>query len=123
VSSSHGSFVKVDGVLIGRLLNVKPSVSASSPVETTNIGSPVVGAGGDSRVVRQYNVSTMEPASVTCVTLGLPAVAVEQGKRVQLAVDVAGFSLQGEAVLQNIEPDASVGEFVRCSITFKFTGY
>lgn len=123
MSSSHGSYVAVSGRVIGRLLNVKPTIAAGSPVDVTSVDSPMLGSGRNSRIVRQYDCSMVEPGSVTATMLGLPGVGLEAGKLVPMTVYVAGYTLSGEGYLSGFEPEANVGEFVRCSVTFQFTGF
>jgi hypothetical protein len=123
VSSSQGSKVFVNGTLVGRLLNIAPAIKAGQAFNITHIGSPVIGRGGDARIVQQLNCASVEPGSMTCQLLGLPGVSINAGGSVQLSFNVAGYSLSGEAFLDSFQPVAAVGDFVRCSMTFQFTGF
>jgi len=121
--SSQGSTVFVNGRMVGRLLSIAPAFKAGQAFDCTNVNSPVLGSGGNSRLVRQLNCASAEPGSVTCQLLGLPGVSIGAGSSVQLSVNVAGAVWSGEAYLDSFQPVAAVGDFVRCSMTFQFTGF
>ncbi len=123
MSSSQGSTVSVNGQVIGKLLNIAPSISAGPAFNCTHLGSPVLGAGGNARLVQQLNCASVEPGSMTCRLLGLPGISINAGGSVTLAFNVAGYVLSGEAYLDKFQPEAAVGDFVRCSMTFQFTGF
>lgn len=123
MSSSQGSTVAVNGRVIGKLLNIAPAIKAGPAFNITNLGSPVIGRGGDARIVQQLNCASVEPGSMTCQLLGLPGITINAGAAVTLSFSVAGYSLSGEAFLDSFQPVAAVGDFVRCSMTFQFTGF
>ena len=121
--SSQGSTVIVNGSVVGRLLNINQQFTAGSPFKITHLGSPVQGAGGNAIIVEQLNCASVNPGTVTCQLLGLPGVNIGAGRSVQLSVNVAGAVWSGEAYLDSFQPVAAVGDFVRCSMTFQFTGF
>lgn len=122
VTSSQGSTVSFNGSALGSLLSIEVKSQASSPVDVTFMGSAVVGSGLDARVVREVTVLSIEPATVEVSFLGSSGYGVTSpGTRGTLAFSGAG-GLSGPAILTGWGETVAVGEYVKGSASFVFTG-
>lgn len=123
VQSSQGSLVTFGGVVVGYLTNCTREQSASSPVDITSAVSPVVGAGENARVCRQYDVTSIEPGTVSVSFWGSPPFTkADLGAKAVLAVRVGAELFQGKAVLLSLSHEASVNKYTTGGCVFQFTG-
>jgi len=122
VESSQGSYVRVNGSLVGKLIAVTPSNAAASAFDVTHIGGQVIGSGGNAQTVRQINCAMVEPTTVTCQILGTPGFSINSGVA-NVQVGVGTYGVSGEAYVDKFQAEAKVGDFIRCSVTFQFTGF
>jgi hypothetical protein len=86
--------------------------------------SPRVGTGANTRIVRQINPVDITPASVTIELLGGSQFTRDDlGRVAPLSVTTAGGTLTGRAYLAEFSADATVGEKLKSTATFKMTGF
>jgi len=124
IEDSQGASVTFNGAALGTYVSMSPSWAVGSVHETTNINSPIVGRGTDSRVLKQYNVSTVEPGSVVVKFLGNPTLTYDQiGKTGQLNISWTNGSYSAKGFATALDGDISRGELVQWSMTFQFSGY
>ena len=124
VPVSQGSTVSFGGVPIGLLTSIRVSPAQAVIEDATNVTSPVWGAGGSARVVRQYQCVAVDPGTVEVGIYGAPQfVLLDIGATGSLAVDVEGGGITAEAVLESFDVTATVGETLVGSARFRFTGY
>ena len=87
--------------------------------------SPVIGSGANTRVLRQINPTTVEPATLSISFLGDTTFTQQDfGRVASLSFALpSGGSLVGLAYLENVEQEAAVGEKLRGSATFRLTEF
>jgi hypothetical protein len=123
ISSAQGSRVYWGGRYIGSIVKISISQAVGSEFDCTNLGSPIVGSGADSRVVQQVEPVSISPAVVTMELLGGPQfVRDEIGRTKLLRVQTRGGALNGLAYLASFTFDVSTGEKLKNTATFKHTG-
>lgn len=122
VTSSHTISVSFDGNDLGSLLSVDIKCQAGSTVDVTHMGSAVVGAGNESRTVKEVAVLSVEPARIEISFLGATGFGVtDPGTRATLAIS-GSLGLSAEAILIGWGEAAQVGEFIKGSGSFVLTG-
>jgi hypothetical protein len=120
---SQGSTVSFAGTPIGELVgwNLVPATAVTTEITSTD--SVYRGSGGLSRVVKEYDCTTVDPGTVSVRLLGCPPYQVEDiGLRGTLVVDFDGGALSAEAILMDFEVEGSVGDLLRGTAKFQFTG-
>ncbi len=123
-ASAQGSRVFWGGRLIGRITSAKATQATGGAFDCTSMFSTVVGAGANTRVVRQVNPVDIAPAAVTLELLGgTQFTRNDLGKIQVLTVYTRGGTLSGAAYLQDFSADATVGEKLKSTATFQFTGF
>lgn len=124
IPDGHGATVVFDGVSLGELLDVTPAFAAGNIHETTSMGATIVGAGQNARVIRQYNVTSIEPGTIVIKCLGYsPLTRDDIGRPGALSFVFGNGSLSGQAVPIAVDATIATGELVQWSATFQFTGY
>jgi hypothetical protein len=124
VQDSQGATLTFNGVTLGYYVSISPSWSVSSSHETTSKDSPILGRGTDARILRQYNVSSVEPGQIAVNFIGNSDLDWNSiGVTGYLKVSWPGGSISGDGFMTDIQGDISAGELVRWSLTFKFSGY
>jgi hypothetical protein len=114
----------INGTAMGHVVGLKGSLSAGSPVDITAIDSPVVGTGAQCRVVRQYDCALVEPGECSAEVVGPSAFSyADVGVIGTVAFNIGGFTFSGQAYLSSIDSEARVGDLVRSSVRFQFTGF
>jgi hypothetical protein len=124
-ADAQGATVNFAGLPLGSLTNVKAAQAVSGKFDCTSLLSPVLGTGANSRVLLQTNPTSVDAGSVVISFLG-PTVfsRADIGRIGQLAFGLpSGGSLVGLAFLDNLELEAAVGEKLRGTATFTFTGF
>jgi hypothetical protein len=124
-ADAQGATVMFAGQLLGSLTNVQASQAVSGKFECTSLASPVIGVGANSRVLLQFNPTSVDPGALAIQFAG-PTVfsRADIGRIGQLAFALpSGGSLLGLAYLESLELEAAVGEKLRGSATFVFTGF
>ena len=121
-AASQGSTVSFGGS-ISSLLSISASGGSAGTFDVTNVSSAYVGSGVDYRVRREITVTSIEPGTVTVSVLGgLTYSRDDIGMRSTLSVNCGGSSLSGDAFLMSFDIEAKVGELVKTSLTFQFSG-
>ena len=121
-AASQGSTVSFGGS-IASLLSISASGGSAGTLDVTNVSSAYVGSGVDYRVRREITVTSIEPGTVTVSVLGVPSYSRDDiGMRSTLSVSCGGSSLSGDAFLMSFDIEAKVGELVKTSLTFQFSG-
>ena len=120
--ASQGSTVSFGGS-IASLLSISGSGGSAGTYDVTNVDSAYVGSGVDYRVRREITVTSIEPGTVTVSVLGGATYSRDDiGMRSTLSVSCGDSSLSGDAFLMKFDIEAKVGELVKTSLTFQFSG-
>ena len=123
MSLSQGTTVSFNGTSIGSLLSASGSGGSASAADITSASSAIVGSGSNSRIRMEREAIGIDPGSVTVRLLGMPPYSpTDIGHRATLTMSTPGGSVSGEAYLDSYEVEASVGELLRGTATFAFTG-
>lgn len=123
VASAQGSRVYWGGRYIGRIVKISSSQAVGSEFDCTNLGSPIVGTGADSRVIQQVEPVTIAPAVVSLDLLGgSQFVRDDIGRTQLLRIQTSGGALNGLAYLASFSMDATAGDKLKSTATFKHTG-
>lgn len=121
--SSQGATVSFDGSPIGNLLQVAVRAGTAVTQTVTSMDSPVQGSGDGSRICRALDCTAVDPGTVTVRLLGMPPWDVDDiGTRGEFSATTPGGTVSGEAILSNFEFEAAVGDLVKGSAEFVFTG-
>lgn len=124
-ADAQGATVSFGGVVLGSLVNIQATQSVSGKFDCTSLLSPVLGAGANSRVLLQSNPTSVDAGGVAIQFIG-PTVfsRADIGRVAPLAFALpSGGALVGLAYLDNLELEAAVGEKLRGTATFTFTGF
>ena len=122
--SSQGTFVSWGGDNLGMLTSVQIRAGAAQLVDVTSVNATVIGSGTSSRVLREVEVASVEPAalSLTAYSSGITVNQNDRGDTRFLQITGSGFSYTGNAILMDYNLVANVGGFVTISMEFQFTG-
>jgi hypothetical protein len=124
IGDSQGATLLFNGSELGTYLGMSPRWSVGSVHETTSKDSPILGSGTGARVLKQYNVSTMEPGTVEVRFLGNPTLNLNQiGNTGTLSIVWPGGQYAGKGFATELSGEIAVGELIRWSMTFTFSGY
>lgn len=124
-ADGHGATLTFDGRVLGDLLGIQPAFQAANVHEVTGVASPIVGSGQNARILRQYNVTSIDSGVITARFLGSPSLSRnDMGYPATLTVAAGtAISLSGQAVCIQLDADIQVGELVRWNAVFQFTGF
>ena len=121
--SPHGTTVEFGGVPIGFLTGYDWESKAGDLHEVTNVESNVFGTGANARVVKQYDVTSIEPPTLTITFFGPPSfAATDAGLKAQIEFDTNGAAIYGEAILMTFSHEGRAGQWTTGSATFQLTG-
>ena len=124
IESAQGATVTFDGVAIGYLTGFDWEVQAGQLAETTNVTSLVIGSGANSRVVREYDCTSMEPPTFTFTFFGPPSYSqYDAGKKGTLSFTTSSTFIEGEAILRSFNHSGRTNAYTTGSASFQFTGY
>lgn len=115
---SQGSSVSWGGAiqsLIG--INISPRTADIADVTTMSAGTSSGGL-----VVRQKDCFSVDPGEATVRFFGCGFNIDSVGAKASFSASVGGVSISGQAILESFEVEAAVGELVRGSAKFRFTG-
>lgn len=122
-SVSQGSSVSFGGGALGSLVGWQVSLAQASTTDATGTGATIYGNGEDTRLVKQVECTAIDPGTVSVRLLGCPPYTNEDiGTKATLSVDFDGGGISWEAILLSFEVEGSVGELLRGTATFQFTG-
>lgn len=121
--SSQGSAVSFDGTPMGRLTSWRIVAGNAQFQEVTSLVSPVIGSGGDARVVAQWDCTKVDPGGVDIQVRDCPPFITSQiGSRGTVVVTFATGSVSLDAFLETFDVSGNVGEFLRGTARFRFSG-
>jgi hypothetical protein len=121
--SSQGSIVTFDGAQLGRLTDFQAIAGTARFEEVTNVLSRVVGTGDAARVVSQYECLGIDPGGANITMRDVPPYILDDiGARGTLTVSMSGGTLVADAFLETFDVAGSVGEFLRGTARFRFSG-
>ena len=123
-ASAQGTTVSWGGANLGMLTSVQVRAGRSQLVDVTSVNATVLGDGTNSRVLREVQVASVEPASVslTAYSTGIFVNQNDRGDTRMLNVRGNGWGYSGNAILMDYNVAANVGGFVTVSMEFQFTG-
>lgn len=123
--SAQGATVNFAGLPLGSLTSVRAAQGVSGKFDCTSLFSPVIGTGANSRVMNQINPTSVDPGAISIQFIGQTVFSrADIGRVGQLSFSLpSGGALVGLAFLQDLEVEAAVGEKLRGSATFQFTGF
>ena len=124
IPSSQGAALFFNGQQLGVLQNVSLSLSVGNKHEVTSMRSPVTGSASSARVMRQFNVTSIEPGTITARFLGLPDLGVlDMGKYGLLLFSYGnGRSVAAQAFLETLDSEFAKGELVQWAAVFQLSG-
>jgi hypothetical protein len=125
VPDSQGAVLFFNGVQLGVLQNVVPSFAVGNKHEVTSVRSPVTGFGQNARVLKQYNVTSIEPGTITARFLGSPDLARNDlgGPGFLSFSWGSGATLSGQAFLETLDAEFAKGELIQWAAVFQFSGF
>ena len=123
-ASAQGTTVSWGGDNLGMLTSVQVRAGRSQLVDVTSVNATVLGSGTNSRVLREVQVASVEPASVslTAYSTGISVDDQDRGDTRELEIQGDGWFYKGNAILMDYNLVANVGGFVTISMEFQFTG-
>jgi hypothetical protein len=124
IPSSQGAALYFNGQELGVLQNVSLSLAVGNKHEVTSMRSPVTGSASSARVMRQYNVTSIEPGTITARFLGLPDLGVlDMGKYGLLVFSYgSGGAVTAQAFLESLDSEFAKGELVQWAAVFQLSG-
>jgi hypothetical protein len=124
IPNSQGAALYFDGQQLGVLQNVSLSLAVGNKHEVTSMRSPVTGSASSARVMRQYNVTSIEPGTITARFLGLPDLGVlDMGKYgILLFTYGNGRTLRAQAFLESLDSEFAKGELIQWAAVFQLSG-
>lgn len=123
IPSAQGASVSFGGVSLGAFSGFDEGHSAASPTDTTGATATIVGTGGNTRVIRQVEITVIEPGSISFRCWGNPPFSrADIGLSGTLAFSAGGVSLSLTAQLASFQRVGSAGELIQGSYQFQFTG-
>jgi hypothetical protein len=123
VPDSQGLTASFAGVSLGAVIGFDVDSSAGNPYEFTPATATVVGAGLNSRVVRQLNWASVENGTASFRVLGNPIfVESDMGTRGTLAFSVGGVSVSRTAAIKTSRRAGERGGLIQTAYEFVFTG-
>lgn len=125
VPSAQGATITFAGLPLGSLTSVRAAQGVSGKFDCTSLLSPIVGTGANSRVMNQVNPTSVDPGAIAIQFIGQTVFSRADIGRIgplEFALP-SGGALVGLAYLQDLEVEAAVGEKLRGSATFQFTGF
>lgn len=125
VPDSQGAMLSFEGVTLGIVQGITPSFAAGNVHEVTSYRSPMVGVGQNARVIKQYNVTSIEPGTITARFIGLPGFSRgDVGYPGTLTLTwPSGGTLSAQAFLVSLDAELAKGEVVQWAATFQFNGF
>ncbi len=121
--SSHPCIVTFAGVQIGALTGFDSEAQAGQLQDVTHGDSQVVGYGEASRVLKEWDCTSIESATASFQFWGPPSFAItDVGMRGLLTFSAPGNTYSGEAILTRWSHSGRKGEFATGSCSFQLTG-
>ena len=123
IPSAQSVSVSFGGTALGGLIGFDEGYSAASPTDTTGATATIVGTGANTRVIRQVEITMIEPGSISFRCWGNPPFGRSDiGLSGTLAFTIGGVSTSWTAQLANVQRVGSAGELIQGSYQFQFMG-
>lgn len=124
IPSSQGAVLYFNGQALGVLQNVSLSVAVGNKHEVTSMRSPITGSASSARVMKQYNVTSIEPGTITARFLGLPDLGVTDVGKYGLLVFSYGYGsgVSAQAFLESLDSEFTKGELAQWAAVFQLSG-
>jgi hypothetical protein len=123
IPSAQGVSVSFNGVALGGLIGFDEQYAAASPTDTTGATATIVGSGANTRVIRQVEITMIEPGSIAFRCWGNPPFARSDiGLSATLSFTIAGNTTSWPAQLASVQRVGSAGELIQGSYQFQFMG-
>ena len=124
IASAHVTTASWGGDNIGMLTSVQVRAGRAQLVDVTSVNASVLGTGLNSRVLREVQVASVEPATVSfsAYSTGSDLSLADRGDTRLLDIQGNGWFYKANAILMDYNLVASVGGFVTISMEFQFTG-
>lgn len=120
IQSAQGTTVTFGGVALGHLTGFDSSHKIGQLSDVTNVDSELIGTGDATRLVRQYDCTSVEPASLSCAFYGAAAFTDEDlGISALLVFDSPEESYSAYAILTEYTHAGSVGQFATGTASFQ----
>jgi hypothetical protein len=121
--ANGGAICVFNGQQIGFLRSFDIDAGAVRLEDATHGDSFVTGTGTSSRVVRQWDCTSVDPVTITVEFFGEPpAYLYDRGAQGQLTLAVAGKTIVADAILVSHRYTGRVGELTAGTATFTLTG-
>lgn len=122
-ATSQGSTVSFNGIPIGSLLSWEVTPAQATTTDATSQDSTILGAGPQARVVKQVDCTAIDPGTASITFLGgSDFVQNDTGMTGVLAITSDAGTISIEAILVSFTITASVGELIKGTAGFQFTG-
>lgn len=122
-ATSQGSTVSFNGTPIGSLLSWEVTPAQATTTDATSQDSTILGAGQLARVVKQVDCTAIDPGTASITFLGGgDFVQNDTGTTGILAITSDAGTISIEAILVSFTITASVGELIKGTAGFQFTG-
>lgn len=123
IPSAQGASVSFGGTALGSIIGFDEGYTAASPTDTTGASATIVGTGGNTRVIRQVEITMIEPGSISFRCWGNPPFSRSDiGLSGALVFSVGGVSTSLTAQLASVQRVGSAGELIQGSYQFQFMG-
>ncbi|CAB4184516.1 hypothetical protein UFOVP1124_15 [uncultured Caudovirales phage] len=120
--SSHGFAVTFGGATVGKVYRFRCTLPGGQVVDVTTTGATILGTGGNARVVRQVDITAVDPITLDVEFFGVSGLGPDDRGR-RAAVVVSGpISLSGSALLEDIEITGAARDKIRGTAKFIFDG-
>jgi len=120
---SQGSTVSFKGFALGSLLGWDVTPAAASTTDCTSVDSVLLGSGIEARIVKNVDCCAVDPGTASVTFLGGNGFSSNNvGEVGFLVIDSDAGTLELEAILQSFQVTAAVGELIKGTATFQFTG-
>ena len=113
MASAHGFAVSFGGVTLGKVQRFRCTLPGGQVIDVTAAGATILGTGANARVVRQVDITAVEPVTLEVEFIGTNSLGPsDRGRRATLVVS-GPFSLSGSALLTNVEFSGQIRDKVR----------
>lgn len=122
-ADTSGMTATFAGSSLGNVVGFDESYAGATPTEKTGSSATIVGTGGNTRVIRQVEITMIEAGTVSFRCWGNPPFGRSDiGLSGTLAFTVGGVSRSVTAQLSNVQRVGTAGELIQGSYQFQLTG-
>jgi len=125
VGHSQSAKLVFNGKTLGILIGATPSFSAANVHDVTGLQAQIIGDGTSARIIKQYNVSSIEPGTISARFIGSPELSREDVGKVGKVIFSwqSGNSISAEATLTKLDAEFNRGELIQWSAEFLANGF